>query len=150
MRHFIKIIFLALLTVSTAACVAGKSTSSADKSSVPDASKASATQEGSAAQDTPGKPAKTSGNITRIKSDSDLEAVKKKAAAGDVQAKASLAIYYYNMGEPIDVELAVQNAKEAAEAGSVEGKYILGAILLYSRDDMAAKTGLAVTQEAME
>ena len=88
--------------------------------------------------------------VEKISSAKDLETMKQKAAGGDIAAKASLAVYYYNQGEPLDLDLAVQNAKAAAEAGVVEGKYVLGAMLLYSQDDRAAQTGLKVTQEASE
>ena len=149
MFYFKKFCFLALLALPLVAC---KTTGEVktDPTTPPKAETEQAVQ--SAGATTPSTTANAPNNVKveRISSAQDLEGMKKKAAAGDVAAKASLAVYYYNHGEPIDVDLALQNGKDAAEAGVVEGKYVLGAILLYSKDDRAAQTGLKVVQEASE
>ncbi len=90
------------------------------------------------------------GDVKPIKSQSELSDAEKHAASGDAAANASLALYYYNGGEPIDVDKAALYAKTAAEAGVVEGKYVLAELLLYHREDKAAATGLRMAQEASE
>ena len=90
------------------------------------------------------------GDVKPITSAAEADAAEKLAASGDPAANASLALYYYNGGEPIDVEKAAIRAKTAAEAGVVEGKYVLAELLLYQRDDRAVETGLHMAQEASE
>ena len=90
------------------------------------------------------------GDVKPIKSQADFDDAMKRARAGDAAASASLALYYYNQGEPLDINAAGINAKTAAVAGVVEGKYVLAELFLMRRDDNDAKTGLTLAQEASE
>lgn len=90
------------------------------------------------------------GDVKPIKSQADFDDAMKRAGAGDAAASASLALYYYNQGEPLDINAAGINAKTAAVAGVVEGKYVLAELFLMRRDDNDAKTGLTLAQEASE
>ena len=90
------------------------------------------------------------GDVEFIRSQAELDDAEKRAAAGDVAASASLALYYFNQGEPFDVNAAAINAKNAALAGVAEGKYVLAELFLMRRDDNDAQVGLTMAQEASE